>query len=550
MSSPAFQTTAAEAAPHRASGWAPLSRPVFRALWIANVASMIGTWVHEVGAAWLMTSMTADPLKVSLVQAATMLPAFLLALPAGALSDILDRRQLLLATQAWACAAAAALAAITLTGAMNVELLLALTFAVGLGAAASAPVWFAVIGELVPVSELPSAVTLNGVAMNVSRAVGPALGGVVIAAAGPGWAFALNAGSYVGVILVLHHWKRARQTSALPAERLLGAMKAGLRFVRHTPAMRAVLLRGGAFIFAASAFWALLPLLARAELGRGPQGYGIMVGSIGIGAVAVATVLPALRRRDPGNRVLALSWLFFAAAVLTIAHLRIFVAVCAVLVAAGACWMALLTGFNSGAQLAAPAWVRGRAISVFLLVVFGGIALGSVFWGYVARRTSVPTALDLTVVGLLAGLLATRKLRVSTGGQDLTPSPVWREIQPLPRPLLERGPVAVTVEYQIDPAALESFVEAMRELRHIRLRDGALRWELYSDPAEPGRYQEVFVVESWAEHLRQHDRITAADKEVLGRCHRFHLGEPRQKVSHWLAEPVSRKRRVRSAAPK
>ncbi|MBI5443577.1 MAG: MFS transporter [Deltaproteobacteria bacterium] len=524
------------------AGWAPLAHPVFRSLWIANVVSLIGTWCHELGAAWLMTSLTADPLMVSLVQAATTLPMFLLAIPAGALADVVDRRRLLLATQSWSCVAAAFLGLLTLTGGTGTLALLALTFAMGLGVAASAPAWFAVLSELVPVSQVPVAVTLNGVAMNVSRAVGPALGGAVIAAAGPAWAFFLNAASYLGLIATVYRWDRPRQVSALPAERLFGAMRAGIRYVRFAPELRAVLWRSAAFVLGASAFWALLPLLARAELGRGPQGYGFMVGSVGVGALTTATFLPAVRRRDPRNRSLAAAWLLFAAALLTLAHLRVFPAVCLVLWAAGAAWMLLLTSFIAGAQLAAPTWVRGRAMSVHLLSTFGGLALGSAFWGYAARLTSVPRALELAAAALALGFAATRHLRIPSGGRDLTPFGRWREAQPPPAPLLARGPVAITVEYQIDPRTVEGFLDAMRDVREIRLRDGAIRWELYSDPADPERYQELFVVESWAEHLRQHERLTAADREVLKRCHSYHRGEPRQKVSHWLAEPVAPRR--------
>lgn len=535
MNGPAADAKAHERAP------SPLAHPVFRALWIANVVSMVGTWMHEVGAGWLMTSLTPDPFLVSLVQAATTLPAFLLALPGGALADIFDRRRLLLATQAWACLVAGCLGALTLAGTSSAGVLLAFTFALGVGTALTAPAWLAVISELVPPSGLPAAVTLNGVAMNVSRALGPALGGLVIAAAGPGWAFLLNSVSYLGVVVVLFRWDRPRARRALPAERLFGAVRAGLRYVRHAPAFRAVLWRGGAFILPASAFWALLPLFARAELGQGPEGYGLMVGSVGLGAVLGGTALPKLRRRDRRQLHVPGAWLLFALTTASLSELRLFPLVCLVLGLTGVAWISLLSSLNTSAQLVVPAWVRGRAVAVYLIVFFGGMAAGSPLWGKVARATSTPTALALASAGLVVGLLATWRLPLSSEGEDLTPSLHWGELARVPEELLDRGPVVVSVDYRIDPEALVPFRAAMREMRRIRLRDGAMRWELYSDPDLPGRYLETFVIESWVEHLRQHQRITVADRKIEDLCHSFHRGEGAPKVTHYIAEPVPRR---------
>ncbi|MBI5444251.1 MAG: MFS transporter [Deltaproteobacteria bacterium] len=524
------------------SGWSPLARPIFRALWIANVASMVGTWMHDVGAGWLMTSLAPDPFMVSLVQAATTLPVFLLALPSGALADIFDRRRLLLITHVWSSATAAALGFLTIFGVTSAGGLLALTFVLGLALALTAPAWLAVISELVPPPEVPAAVTLNGVALNVSRAVGPALGGLVIAAAGTGWVFLLNGASYLGVIAVLLRWKRPKVESTLPAERLVGAVRAGVRYVRHAPALRAVLLRAAGFIVPASAFWALLPLLARAELGRGPGGYGGLVATVGLGAVVGGAVLPGLRWHDRSGWLVPAAWSHFGPAILTVAHGRASLPVATALGLAGVAWISLLSSLNASAQVAVPAWVRGRALAVYLLVFFGGMAVGSAFWGNVARVTSIPAALDVAGAALVAGGLVAVRFRLPTLREDLTPSMHWRQTQQIPEALLERGPVVVSVEYRIDPASLADFTAAMGDLRRIRLRDGAIRWELYSDPEGEGTYLETFVVESWLEHLRQHERVTVADKSIQERCSRFHVGERPQRVTHFLAEPVPHRR--------
>ena len=285
------------------SVWSPLRQPVFRALWIATVASNIGTWMHDVGAGWLMTSLAPSPLMVALVQVATNLPVFLLALPAGALADVVDRRRLLLVTQSWMLAAAVALGSLTIAGVTTPWVLLSLTFVLALGAAINAPAWQTITPELVSRQELPAAITLSGVGINAARAVGPARAGLIIAATNPGVVFLLNGVSFLGIIVVLYHWRRPPQESVLPAERFIGAMRAGMRYVRHAPALQAVLIRAGAFILFGSVLWALLPGLARFELAQGPSGYGILLGSLGLGAVAGAAILPRTRQKVSGDKL-------------------------------------------------------------------------------------------------------------------------------------------------------------------------------------------------------------------------------------------------------
>jgi MFS family permease len=519
-----------------ASAWSPLYQPVFRALWVAAVVSNVGTWMHDVGAVWLMTSLTPSPVMVALMQTATSLPFFLLALPAGALADVVDRRRLLLVAQGWMMAAAAVLGVLTLAGLTTSWWLLALTCALGLGAALNAPAWQAMTPELVPREEVPSAVALSGVGLNLARAVGPALGGFVVAAAGPSAVFLLNAVSCVGVIVVLYRWPRALRRRALPPEHMIGAMRAGVRFVWHAPAFRTVLVRAAVFILCGSALWALLPLIARREMGLDAVGYGVLLGCLGAGAVAGAAILPRVRQRVVVDRLAIGATVVFALVTVALAALREVTWLSGVLFVGGGAWIALMSSYNAAAQAAAPAWVRARALAVYLLVFQGGIAAGSALWGAVAARTGIPIALLMAGAGLFLGLLAATRYRLAEGARlDLTPSFHWPQPAVTIEPPAEHGPILVTVEYRIDPVHAGDFVQAMREVRLERLRDGALRWELFQDPADPPHYVETFLVESWVEHLRQHERVTLSDREAEVRARALHRGPTPVAVSHLVA---------------
>jgi MFS family permease len=518
-----------------ASAWSPLGEPLFRALWIAAVASNIGTWMQNVGAAWLMTSLAPTPTMVALVQAATSLPVVLVALPAGAIADIIDRRALLLVTQGWMLAAATLLGVLTLFGATTAWVLLVLTFALGLGAALNAPAWQAIIPELVNRSELRSAVTLNGVGYNVARAVGPALGGLIVAAAGPGAVFMLNALSFLGVILVLYRWQRGVGESEWPAEDVLGAMRAGLRYVRFAPGLRAVLIRTAVFILGGSALWALLPLVARQELGLDATGYGLLLGCLGTGAVIGAAFLPQAQRRLSTEGLLAGATLLFAMATATPAYVLNFALVCIAMLLGGVAWITIMSTFNVGAQVTVPAWVRARALALYGLMFQGGTAFGSVLWGVVAERTTIPQALVWAAVTLVAGLAAMIPYRLRLDEEiNLTPSLHWPEPIPVTPPPPDAGPVLVTIEYTIDPARARDFVSAMQGVKELRRRDGAYRWGLFNDPSKPKRYIETFLVESWAEHMRQHERVTMADKEVEDIARAFHVAKTPPVVSHLI----------------
>jgi predicted MFS family arabinose efflux permease len=400
----------------------------------------------------------------------------------------------------------------------------------------NAPAWQAITPELVPREQVPSAVALSGVGLNLARAVGPALGGSIVAAAGPSAVFLLNALSCVRIIVVLYRWQRPLRRRALPPEHLVGAMRAGIRFARHAPAFRTVLVRAAVFILSGSALWALLPLIARREMGLDAVGYGVLLGCLGAGAVFGAAVLPWVRRRVVVDRLAIGATVVFALVTVALAALREFAWLCGVMFVGGGAWIALMSSYNTAAQAAAPAWVRARALAVYLLVFQGGMAAGSALWGALAARTGIPIALLVAGAGLVLGLLAATRYRLAGGASlDLTPSLHWPQPAVTIEPAAEHGPVLVTVEYRIDPVHAGDFARAMREVRLERLRDGALRWELFQDPADPQRHVETFLVESWVEHLRQHERVTLADREAEARARALHRGPTPVAVSHLVA---------------
>jgi MFS family permease len=521
--------------PVATSPWVPFSRPVFRALWIATLVSNIGTFMQSVGAAWLMTSLSTSAVMVALVQAAAIFPMFLLALPAGALADIIDRRGLLLVTQTWMMVVAGLLAALTLLGATTPWALLGFTFLLGLGAAINAPAWQAIVPELVPRAELPQAISLNSAGFNVSRALGPALGGAIVAAAGAGATFALNAVSFLTVIGVLFWWQRPTNDTALPAERMIAAMHTGLRYVRHSPGLRAVFWRTGIFMFFTSSLWALLPLVVRYELGGGSADYGILLGCFGAGAVAGAGFMPKMQRHLPVEVILSGTTVIAAGAIAVTALVPNLGALVAAMIFSGAAWLVMLSLFNVAIQIAVPGWVRARVLAVYMLIFAAGLSAGSAVWGAAATRQGLQAALLYSAGGLALGLLAALRYRITLEEDlDLTPSLHWPEPHLILEPKPEQGPVLVTVEYLINPRNYREFARAMRALGVIRRRDGAIRWGLFQDASNPGRFLETFIVETWLEHRRQHERMTKADRSIEDRAFAFHTGGDRPRVQHLL----------------
>lgn len=522
--------------PHtQSSPWSPLHEPLFRALWVAALTSNIGMWAQDVGTVWLMTSLAPTPIMVSLAQTAMNLPYFMLALPAGALADVVDRRRLLLFAQLWMLGSATVLGVLTVSGVTTPWVLLLLTFSLGVGAALNAPAYQAITPEVVPKGQLPAAVALNSVGINLARTVGPALGGFIVAGASSGAAFFLNAVCFMGMIVVLYRWKRVPRDGGLPAERFVGAMRAGVRFVRHAPPLQTVLIRTTAFILCGSAFWALLPLIVRFEMQRGASEYGLLLGCFGIGAVLATTVLPRIRAKVSIDQLTVGATTLFAGLLLLLAVLRNFTGIGLALVFGGAAWLTVLSSLNTSAHAAVPAWVRGRALAVYLLVFFGGMAGSSAAWGVIASWTGVPTALMLAAIGLGFGLFTVVKYRLRAGEKlDLTPSLHWQAPVFVDTADSERRSAVVTVEYQIDPQNKGSFIESLYALREIRFRDGALQWEVLSDTTDPTRYLELFILASWTEHLRQHERVSVMDREIERQVRGFHTGPTAPVVTHFL----------------
>ena len=514
----------------------PLASPVFRALWIATVVSNIGTWMHDVGAGWLMTSLSPDPLMVALVQAATTFPMFVLALPAGALADIVDRRKLLIAAQLFGLGGAAILSGLTLAGLTDASILLAFTAAIAIGAALSAPAFQAIVPELVPGPALQQAVALNSLGVNIARAIGPALGGVIIAASGPGAVFAANALSILGILAVLARWRRDAPDRHLPAEHMVGAMRAGLRYALRAPELKVVLIRSVGFFLFASGLWALLPVIARRDLELGPLGYGGLLTFMGLGAIGGAMLMPKLRGRIGANALTLAASILLAIAMAGLSQTAQFVTAAAALFVAGLAWIAMMASLNGGAQATSPGWVKARALAIYLLVFQGSMAAGSTLWGSVASRIGVPSTL-LVAAGLLVAaslILASRFPLGRASALDLAPSSHW------PAPLVDgavehdSGPVLVTIEYRVDPGKLRDFFSAMQEMRRIRRRDGAIHWGVYEDTAVPGLVVETFTVESWLEHLRQHDRVTNADRVQQEALAAYLTGDGPPVVRHFV----------------
>ncbi len=495
------------------TAWSPLGIRTFRAIWLATLASNIGTWMQEIGAGWLMTSLSPTPVMVALVQTATSLPIFLLALPAGALADMVDRRRYLLMVQTWLMLVSATLGVLTVMGITTAWTLVLLTFAMGIGSAMLLPAWAALTPELVPRSELASALALNSMGMNVARAIGPAIAGVIVSLAGTGAVFLLNAVSFLGVIVVLWRWQRQVEYSELPAERFFSAVRSGYRFARHAPELQAAMIRGLGFFIFASATWALLPLLARHAGGDRPQVFGLMVAAMGVGAVSGALALPRIRERYSRDVLVAASSSLYACAMLALASFDAWYWLCLAMGFSGLAWIAVLTSLQVSAQMALPNWVRSRGLAVFMMTFMGSMAFGSLLWGKVAEHSSISSSLVIAALGLLLTIPLTWRWRISgIGNKDLTPSMHWPTLTAHAAIHNDRGPVLVTVEYQVREDRRDEFLKAIHEVGRSRKRDGAFAWGIFESTDTPNLFIETFSIESWLEHRRQHERVTDADR--------------------------------------
>lgn len=504
----------------------PLRQRPFLDLWIAALVSNIGTWMQNVGAAWFMASLSDSPLIVSLVQSATYLPVAVVGLLAGALADVVDRRRVLLVTQAWMMVAALALAVVTLVGAVTPAMLLGLTVLFGFGFAFNGPASKAVIDDLVPSAQLPAAVALNGVVINVGRAAGPALAGVLIAGVGPGAVFGVNALSFVGALVVLARWRRPQPAPVGPRERMTEAVASGVRFVRFTPEITAVLVRTAAFIVCGSALWAMVPIIAKQQLALDSTGYGVLLAFFGIGTVAWTGVRERAEEHWPIEWIVTAATVLFAGTMGVVAVVRSLGALYLAMAAAGVAWIALLTSFNVATQTSVPGWVRARGLAAFQTVFMLGMGAGGAVWGAAAQRWGAQVALLLGAAGVLAGL-ATR-IRWPMATQSSADLAVVGDPGPEPADLGDhppRGEVLVTVEYRIDADQAREFLHHARQLEGARRRTGATWWGLFQDTTDPTRFAEQFLVRSWRAHLRQHRLATAADRDLEVTVWRYHRGD-------------------------
>src|ERR1700751_1439705 len=470
------------------SGFAPLKAPLFRNLWIASTVSNLGGWMQATAGTWLMTVLTPSPLLIALMQTAASLPVVMLGLLAGATADIFDRRRLLLFWQTWMLVAVALVSLLTFLNVISPWVLLSLTFLLSVGTAMNSPAWQAIVPELVSREQLPEAVSLNSAGFNLARALGPALGGLTVAAfvhanTGAASPFLLNSLSFFGVIFVLYRWKRQPLfKSALPAERIYGSMRAGLRYVQYAPLLKAALARAFVFTTFVSAVWALLAVVAARDLHQGALGYGILNGSMGLGAVIGATALPRVRRRLSADMIIACSTGVFIATWLILAFVPYPLIVIPVLLFAGFAWTSTMSTLNLAVQLSAPNWVQARALGIYHMVFSGGMAIGSVIWGFIAEHFSTPVSLAAAAAGLLIVLLLSNRLHVLRGElPDLTPFSSKSPLVPslAIEPAMSDGPVRILIDYYVDLEDYNAFVHAIHQLKDIRLRDGAMRWGIF-----------------------------------------------------------------------
>jgi MFS family permease len=527
----------------RGGAWAPLRVRQFRTLWSAQFVSNVGGWMQVVGAQWLMLSLTTSTTALALVQTASSLPVLLFAIPAGAVGDLVDRRKFLLIAQVAMLGAAALLGALSLAGAVTPFLLLALLFAVGTGQAWTSPTWQTLQPELVAPEQRPQAIALGSVNQNLARAIGPAIGGVLLAATSAGTVFLANAATFLAVVLAVWMWRPAARaarggahTTAAP-EHVRGAVRAGARYVSNSPALRAILLRAGVFVFFASSIWALLPVVARTSLGMGSGGYGLLLGCVGLGAVAGATLLPRLRAGHAPDVLLIGASLVVAALALVMAFVHTTVVVAVALAIGGAAWILALSTLNAAYQSTLPSWVKARGMGFYLVVFQGGNAVGSAVLGVLASVTSVTATLAIAAGGLVVGpLLALRWRFRRIPPEELIPAATW------PPPSVEAnhaaaaGPVMVSITYTLTPGAdHEAFIRALRDFRYARRRTGAVSWRMWADAGDPDRYVEQFVVGSWDEHERQHERVSVRDQQRLQEI--WALTDPASPpvVTHWLS---------------
>ena len=524
--------------------FAPLRNPLFRAFWFSTWLSNLGTWMHEVAAGWLMASLSPEPLMVACVQSAVTLPMFLLAIPAGALADVVDRRKYLIVTQTWMMLAAAAMAYLSYTGQLDAYRLILLTFFLGIGTALNSPGWHSVTPEIVARRNLAGAVALNGMAINGARALGPALGGALLVKTGASFAFLMNAISFLGTVWILVAWRRKSKPQNAPAERFVSAIRVGVQYSLHSPWLKVLIIRSAIFIAISSCQWSLLPLLVKKDYGLGPTCYGSLMALFGIGAVLGGTqVLPRLRMRWSITAIVNGGWLVFSLCLVALsfgADFNIQVADNTIpwlssvaMLLAGCSWLTLLSSFHLTVQSGSPSWARARVMSVYIWSFFGAATFGSAIWGWIAGYRGCPETLRIASVVLIVGLVLTYRLELLyRDASKLQPSGHWEDPKlaaPVPG---EHGPMLITVEYEIAPEDASEFRQNLARLKQFRMQNGVLRWGIFVDIENPTLYREIYMEESWSAHLRHHQRVTQQEEDLAQKVYRLHRGPEGPKVTH------------------
>ena len=524
------------------SALSPFKNTMFRMLWIATVCSNIGTAMHEVGAAWLMTSLAPTPIMISLMVTATSLPIVLFTLPGGAIADIFDRRLVLIITQGYMFAIAVSLGVLTIMGITNPSILLTLTFALGIGSSISMPAAIPIPSSLVPRSEMPAALTLGAIGINIGRAIGPTAGGFIVTAIAPWIVFFLNAASLISLMVVLYRLQlKSPRYGSLPPERFIEAIRSQVRYVRYSNVVHIVIVRICIFAICSSALSALLPLIAKRQLHLDPTGFGFLLGSLGMGAVICGIlILPKLRTKASVELLISFGTGIFAVVMFLMAHTHHFILLCGIMGLGGIAWIMILSNLYVAGFKSAPKWVGGRVLAVYLLILNGGLAAGSLLWGIVAGKVGIPVALSVASLALAVSLIISRsRYRTTVVDElDFTPSMHWIVPQTVMEPSDSRGRVLITIEYHINPESAYDFDQAMCKLGQIRKREGIIYWELFRDVTDAGRYIEVSIAESWKEHLRQHEHVTATDRAAEEKVRKLLKEGTQPIVSHFITEHI------------
>jgi MFS family permease len=533
-----------------ASGLSPFKSSLYRMLWIAALFSYVGAAMYDVGASWLMTSLAPNPLFVSLITTATTLPIFLFALPSGILSDIFDRRSILLITCAYMFTISTVLAILTLVGMTTPTVLLILTFALGAGTTMIRTPIIPTMSGLVSRSELPNALTLSALASNIGRVIGPTVGGFIVAAIAPWAVFFLNSASFIGMMIVLsrlprkfnvnyHHHQQ--QQSSLPPENIIRAIRIQMRYIRYSQAAHVLIIRAGLFTLCSSALLSLLPLLAKRELGLDSTGFGLLLGSFGVGAIIGGIViLPRLRPKASVESLITVSIALLAIVTFAMGYVRVFDIVCIVMGLGGVAYITILSEFYTIGMKSAPKWIGARVLAVYLLILNGGLVVGSVIWGTVANTIGIPVTLLVASLALGATIIAKKRYSSTLlDDLDFTPASDHWSLPPQSSidPSQDDNQALITIEYnKIDPKLSDEFEQSVHELGRILKSEGMAYWELFQDPADIGHYVEIRIADTWTDHIRQHEHVTKNVQDMENRIRELIKDCPQPTISHYVGK--------------